>query len=419
MDSEILTREELQSMAIHRPLSELYAQMLGEVDIIKVLQQTSTVVEQIFDTEHATIYRVVEETQELESIGFIGNICQRIRVPIRESSLAGYCALKETSFAIPDAYGDLSEIDSNLKFDDTWDKMNDFRTRDVMCTPAIFKGEVMGVVQVINSKNKNTFSKSDIIQLDSVSRFVAYALYHAKLYDELATLKCLEKEKAEFMKIVVHELKAPVSASKSMVSALLFTNKEDAKLSKVLGKIETRMDELLNMVQDVLSLSQVKAGRPLGDVVVCDLCKETEQIFNKYTDEAEIKGLEMDLSIPDSEVNVRIDKQGCNLILSNLISNAVKYTPEGSVQVSLRNGETEAVIKVKDSGIGIPAADLPDMFNEFFRASNARNSDIKGTGVGLAGIKDMVERFNGKMELLSQENKGSTFIVRLPLYNEK
>ncbi len=98
---------------------------------------------------------------------------------------------------MPDAYGDLKYLDSGIKFDKSWDEMNNFRTHDVICTPAIFKGEVIGVVQVINSKG-DIFHESDILPLENISRFIAYALYHARLYDELATFKGLEKEKAEF-----------------------------------------------------------------------------------------------------------------------------------------------------------------------------------------------------------------------------
>jgi len=409
------TKNDLQKLAIHEPLFELYDQMLGEVDVVKVLHQTTKVVEQIFDTERATIYRVLEETQELESAAVIGNVSRTIRVPIREDSLAGYCALRECSFALPDAYGDLSSIDSQLQFDRSWDELNQFRTRDVMCAPAVFKGEVLGVVQVINSRN-DPFQEKDILPLESVSRFVAYALYHARLYDELATLKGLEKEKAEFMRIIVHELRSPVVASKSLVSALQYTNRENTGLLSVLGRVKARMEQLLDLVEDILYLSQVKAGRPLGEIVICDLRDETQEVYEKYVDEGELKGLLMSLKLPESALNVRMDRQGYSLILSNLVSNAVKYTAAGSVEVSLRQEEPWAVIEVKDTGMGIPAEEIPNLFSEFFRATNARRSGIKGTGVGLAGIKELVERFSGEMGLMSEENKGSVFIVRLPLY---
>ena len=402
-------------LVVHGQLFELYDQMLGEVDIVRVLHHTTQVVRQVLEAERATTYLVRPDTQELVSAAIIGNVSRTIRVPIREDSLAGYCALTGRSFAIPDAYGDLSSIDPKLRFDRSWDEMNEYRTRDVMCAPAIFKGELMGVVQVINCRLR-PFGESDLLPLESVSHFVAYALYHAKLHDELATLKRLEREKAEFMRILVHELRAPVGASKSLAAALQYVNPEDAKLSTALGRIEARMDELLTLVDDILRLSQIKEGLPLGDIAVYDLAVKTRTDCQPFLDEATAKGLSLSLDLTDSPVRVRIDLQAYHLILSNLVSNAIKYTAAGSIEVSLCMQGSWAVLEVKDTGMGIPEADIGQIFAEFFRASNARRSQIPGTGVGLAGVKDLVERFDGELELASEENRGSTFTVCLPLF---
>jgi signal transduction histidine kinase len=113
---------------------------------------------------------------------------------------------------------------------------------------------------------------------------------------------------------------------------------------------------------------------------------------------------------------VRIDLQAYHLILSNLVSNAIKYTPAGSVQVWLRTQGPWAVLEVKDTGIGIPEAEIGRIFDEFYRASNVRSTDISGTGVGLTAVKELVERFDGQLELASQEGQGAAFTVRLPLF---
>ena len=139
---------------------DLYDRMIGNVSIPDVLQDVTNVVCHDLKAERATIYLIDKETEELVSVALIGNVTRTIRVPIRESSLAGYCALTGKSFIVPDAYGDLSNIDSRLKFDSRWDNLNQFRTKDVMCTPATFKGEVLGVVQVINSKTEVFSSKA-------------------------------------------------------------------------------------------------------------------------------------------------------------------------------------------------------------------------------------------------------------------
>jgi signal transduction histidine kinase len=403
-----------QEIAVQESIFQLYEQMLGDIDITNVLQNTTKAVAQLLNAERATTYLVRQDSQELESVAIIGNVARTIRIPINENSLSGYCASARRSFIIPDAYGDLSCIDAKLCFDRSWDEVTKFRTRDVMCVPAVFRDEVMGVIQVMNSKG-DPFQQADIGKLQSISRFVAYALYQARLYDELATLKRLDKEKAEFMRIMVHELKAPVGASKALASSLVYANRDDPKLSHVLNRIEMRMDQLLTLVQDILELSRIKAGQPLGEIIVYDLTTETKAIGEPYLDEAEMKGLSMTMSLSENPLPVRIDQQGYRLIASNLISNAIKYTPAGSVKVDLRQEESWAVLEVVDTGLGIPEDEIPKLFGEFFRASNARKSQIQGTGVGLAGVKELVERFGGQLEVASQENKGSTFVARLPL----
>lgn len=113
---------------------------------------------------------------------------------------------------------------------------------------------------------------------------------------------------------------------------------------------------------------------------------------------------------------MRISLQAYRQILSNLVSNALKYTSEGSVRVSVCWDGRWVTVEITDSGMGIPADELPGLFTEFFRASNARRSQVQGTGLGLAGVKALVERCTGSLKVRSQEGAGSTFVVLLPLH---
>ncbi len=393
---------------------DLYDRMLGNVSIPDVLQDVTNVVCHDLKAERATIYLIDKETEELVSAALIGNVTQTIRVPIRESSLAGYCALTGKPFIVPDAYGDLSNIDSRLKFDQRWDSLNRFRTKDVMCAPATFKGEVLGVVQVINSK-AGLFNKGCMDNLKSVSRLIGYALYHARLYDDLLTMKRLEKEKAEFMQIMVHELKSPAAAAKMMADVLKDTDFHDPRIAELPIRISDRMDHLLNLAEEILVLAKVKSGEPLGKIEILDLANETRQVCTPYRDQAESKGMEFELDAGSKILPIRFDSQGLNLVLSNLLSNAIKYTPAGAVRVSVQEESGWAVLKVQDSGIGIPKEDVPRLFKEFFRASNAKQQQVQGSGVGLSGVKRIIERFGGNITLETRENSGSTFTVQLPI----
>lgn len=396
---------------------DLYNLISGDIHIPTMLKKIAAVVCQEMKCQKTTVYMVQPATHELQSVNTFGNVLQMIRVPIREDSLAGFCALTRRSFIVDDAYGDLSCIDPRIRFDQSWDQRLGFRTRDVMCVPAVFQDELQGVIQVINNVER-PFVEHDIEPLKVLARMIAYLIYNARMYDELKTMKELEKQKADFIRIMVHELKSPVSSAKMLLDSLPYLEEGDPRRGDLPQRMGVRLDQLLGIIDDILSLSRVKSGRPLGEVKVLNIAGEIRAAVDQYREQAAGKGLAMDVDIREENVPVRIDTQGFTLIMSNLVSNAIKYTDKGSVGISMALADTSAQITVRDTGMGVPDADKEKMFGEFFRAANARKSRINGTGVGLSGVKELVERFYGHIEFESEEGKGSAFTVSLPLYRE-
>lgn len=406
-------KEKKEDWFVHERFFDLYDRMLGEVSLSDVLDHLSRVVSDVMHAEGTTVYIVREETRVLEACTLVYNVRKKITTSINASSLAGYCALSGDAFVIPDAYGDLSHVSPNLHFNKSWDKTHKFRTRDVMCAPAMFKGTIVGVVQVLNSIGE-PFTEADLQAVKSTARLVGYALYHARLYDDLASMKRLQQEKAKFMSIMVHELKSPLAAAKMITDTILMKYVPSDAIEKTVEKIAGRLDGMLELIKDTLTLSRVQAGNVLGDICVVDIRETVEENVEMYKEQAEIKGLLLEVDLPDIPVNVRIDKQGLKLIVSNLISNAVKYTEKGSVKVRVGEEDGQVVFSVEDTGMGVPQKDIPNLFRGFFRASNARKSSVEGTGVGLAGVKSMIERFDGNLRLDTAEGKGSVFEVYLP-----
>lgn len=405
-----MKREEL---AACNTLLDLYEKMLGEIHVPEVLRHAAEALQQSMECERATIYVVLRETQELESAAVIGHVSQRIRIPISRDSLAGFCALTRRFVRVEDAYGDLSHLDPALCFDRSWDRVNGFVTRDVLCAPALFGGELQGVVQVMNSIGR-PFQESDRVALESMARLVANSLYHARMYDELETMKRLKQEKARFTRVLVHELRAPAAMAKTLVATARDLNENPDYDFTYLDKIDARMSKMLLMIEELLALSRIQEGGCLSEVALLDLGEESRQACQPYAEQAAQKGLQWALELPGAPVVARFDRLGWGLVVSNLASNAVKYTHAGSVRVSLDAPAGEAVLRVSDTGMGIPSQDVPSLFREFYRASNARQSNIVGTGVGLTGSKELVERFGGTMELETEEGRGTTFRVRLP-----
>jgi signal transduction histidine kinase len=239
----------------------------------------------------------------------------------------------------------------------------------------------------------------------------------ADSWRELEALERLQRAQAESILMLVHELRSPLAASKSMLATLRYLTLDDEQRERLLARIEKRLEQVLDLVTDVLDLSQAKNGQPLEDATELDLVTKTRSICEPYVEDADRKGLAMTVDLPSAPVQVRILEQAYQLIVSNLVSNAVKYTPTGSVRVTLQLEEPWAVLEVEDSGIGIPQGEIPLLLTEFFRASNARRGRIPGTGLGLAGVKALVERCGGELTVESEEQMGSRFRVRLPLCN--
>lgn len=148
----------------------------------------------------------------------------------------------------------------------------------------------------------------------------------AQPWAELTALKRMQRVQTESMMMLVHELRSPVATSKSMVATLRYLNQENAQLGGVLARIENRMDQLLDLVNRMLDLSQAKAGHPLGEAVLLDLTARTRSTCELYQEGAVGKGLAMTVELPESPVWVRMPEQAYHLIVSNLVSDALKYT---------------------------------------------------------------------------------------------
>jgi signal transduction histidine kinase len=146
--------------------------------------------------------------------------------------------------------------------------------------------------------------------------------------------------------------------------------------------------------------------------------KVIRQVCERFEPVAREKGLTVQQAGLDKELMVKGDREELDRIFSNLISNAVKYTQAGGVEVVVEGTEGWVRITVSDTGIGIPADELPQLFQEFFRASNAKVSQETGTGLGLAIVKDIVGRSGGRIEVISKEGVGTSFVVLLPALSD-
>ena len=286
--------------------------------------------------------------------------------------------------------------------------------QSMLCVPLLIQKKAEGVICVYDEA-LNRFSKDDAEFLSALGSAGATAIENARVYQALETA---DRAKTEFVRTVTHELRSPVNVASSLLKLLDrgYVGELNDKQADLVGRSRRRIEFLQALVDDLLDLaagrSEVMKAAEQGPVELGEVAAE---VVVRFEARAEEKGLALRLERPTESLTVTGNAEELDRILNNLVSNAVKYTQEGEVAVRLERANGLARMVISDTGIGIPADALPDLFREFFRARNAKAVDESGTGLGLSIVKNLVERYGGDIEVVSEEGRGTTFTVTLPL----
>ncbi len=251
------------------------------------------------------------------------------------------------------------------------------------------------------------------------------------VFRDITHEKAEEREQAEFISTASHEMRTPVASIEGYLGLALnpATATIDAKARDYIQKAQESVTHLGHLFQDLLDTTKADDGRLSNNPKVTDLVQFTHDITEGLLPAAHAKNLtltykpEPDLGEDDDGKNDRklnpifyvdVDNDHLREVLNNLIENAIKYTPQGSVVVDVTGDSQFAIISVKDSGIGIPVEDIPHLFQKFYRVDNSETREIGGTGLGLYLSRKITELMGGKMWVESVYKQGSTFFVKLP-----
>ncbi|MGM9551059.1 MAG: ATP-binding protein [Clostridia bacterium] len=228
----------------------------------------------------------------------------------------------------------------------------------------------------------------------------------------------LDAARREFVANVSHELRTPITTIKSYAETILDMAEEETAETGFIKVIETEADRMAKIVSQLLTLSRLDNSATVLDKQVFDLSDMVRGVVEKLKLNASSHNLELRFKSEGETKNFFGDKDRLEQVVTNIVSNAVKYTPSGGkIQVVCGTGFTEAFIRVTDNGIGIPQKDLPRIFERFYRVDKARSRESGGTGLGLAIAKELVELHDGKINIESRENKGTVVTITLPMIN--
>ena len=237
------------------------------------------------------------------------------------------------------------------------------------------------------------------------------------ILQDLTRIRRLETVRRDFLSNISHELRTPLASLKALVETLQHGALDDPPAAqRFLGRADQEVDALSQMVEELLELTRIESGKVplrLNETAVEDVILPPIERLRPQSDRHHLN-LVVDLA--DDLPPVLSDTSRTQQVVGNLLHNAIKFTPDGgtiTLGAKLQSGGTFVVFSVRDTGIGIPAAELPRIFERFYKADRARSSS--GTGLGLAISRHLVEAHGGEIWAKSKEGKGSTFFFSLPV----
>lgn len=276
--------------------------------------------------------------------------------------------------------------------------------------------------KIIDDLSKDLFNRSLIVLIASIAVIVLLLINNTKLfqYARLANkLREVDQMKDEFISMTSHELRAPITGIRgylAMIGDGSFGQLPPDAREKV-QMVLTETNRLRDLVEDLLDVSRIEQGRVKLEIMAIPMKSIFDNLVNSFARQAEEKKLALSVDLPDPSITVMADHNKLTQIMVNLVSNAIKYTPRGSVTISavvVEEKKKMVKIKVTDTGMGMSAKNREHLFEKFYRIRNEQTDRITGTGLGLWITKALVGMMKGEIYVDSIEDKGTEFTVILP-----
>ena len=285
-------------------------------------------------------------------------------------------------------------------------KEEDIKSRIILLQSHLHDKEY-GIIHIQGAKEKIALEERFF---EAAGRMISLQIDKIEL---LETTKEALKSKTYFFSALSHELRTPLGSILSISQFLMTSPQCDEKAKESLGKIESSASHLLQIINDILLLAKVESGKLEPNFIQCDIVSLCKQTVDMIVPLAEAKDLTIDFFTNKKEIFIKTDPKLCKQVLINLLSNSIKYTHKGSIQVQVFAKKDMVEIIVKDSGIGIEPEFLKNIFNEFHREYRVNNSN-NGSGLGLALSKKIAKALHGDIFIESEGvNRGTKAIFQL------
>ncbi len=292
--------------------------------------------------------------------------------------------------------------------------------RSAMLVPLRMGARPLGIIILATGESGRRYGQDDLTLAEDLAQRAALAIEHARLYREAQAAVQLRDQ---FLSIAAHELKTPVTSllgySQLLQRRLDRERPAHDRDRRAVQVMVEQTERLRALVASLLDVSRLELGQFSLDRQPVDLCPLARRVVDEL--QATLPSTDaphtIEWSCPDAPVIVDGDALRLEQVLQNLLQNAVKYSPKGGpIMLRIVREDSHAILAVSDRGMGIPREAYAQLFQRFYRAPRAAARDISGMGIGLYVVREIVSRHGGTVEVESVEGEGSTFTVRLPLF---
>ncbi len=368
------------------------------------------------NTEAASILLLDPNTRQLFIKASSNDVPPEMKstpVPL-DSSIAGAILKSNQPLYIP-----------NVAADPRWnqevDEAIEFQTREILGVPMRnVDKEPIGVLEAIN-KLEGSFSRQDAETLAVLADLAGVAVEKARLFNELqqanTELNELDQIKSDFISIASHELRTPLSVILGYVSFL----REEAgpEMADQLDSVLDAAMHLRNLIQDMLNFRYVATGESVLNLEMVDLAQLIREMNVDQDETAVAKRQTITINLPPFRLPVEADRDMMQVVMDNLISNAIKFTPQnGRIDISITRHGLECWLTVSDTGIGIPEDKLDRIFRRFYQVEHALDRQYEGMGLGLSIARELVELHDGRIWAENLDGQGCCFTIALPLHRK-
>jgi len=415
---EARTQDLTRSVGELRALGEVGQAISSTLDLERVLSTIVARAMQLSGTDAGVIYEYDEQREV-----FLPRATEHLEAEIVETMLATPLRKGEG------ATGRLAEVQEPIQLPDIFEAPVASRVRDalvrtgyraLLAVPLMRENRLLGGLTVIR-KATGAFAPEVIELLQTFATQSALAIQNARLFREIEQksreLEAASRHKSEFLANMSHELRTPLNAIigfSEVLNERMFGELNE-KQDEYLKDIYASGQHLLSLINDILDLSKIEAGRMELEVTDFDLPAAIDNALTLVRERASRRGITLGRAIDDHLGIIQGDERKVKQVLLNLLSNALKFTPEGGridVRAAMNDGMAE--ISVADTGVGIAPEDQEAIFEEFRQVGTA-DKKVEGTGLGLALSRKFIELHGGRIWVKSQSGEGSTFTLTLPV----